>query len=223
MLVLVIDTSTPAVTAGVVEIPVARGAVVVRAAHVVVGPRRHGEVLAPSIAAAFRDAGCTAADLTGVVAGVGPGPFTGLRVGLATADAVALAAGIPTYAVCSLDGIGARTAGDGVLVATDARRREVYWATYTDGARRAGPGVATPAGLAARLGELGVLTMVGPGARAYEDVLGLRLGDVEYPAVAELAALAAERVRAAAPAEALVPLYLRHPDAVPPRDVVQPG
>src|SRR5690606_38799151 len=79
-------------------------------------------------------AGRRAADLAAIVAGDGPGPFTGLRVGLATAAAMAQALEIPVYGVCSLDGIGAVTAGEEgpVLVATDARRREIYWALYTD-------------------------------------------------------------------------------------------
>ena len=77
--------------------------------------------------------------------GCGPGPFTGLRVGMATAAAYGHALGIPVYGVCSLDAIGSnRTAGD-VLVVTDARRREVYWARYRDGLRIEGPAVDAPA------------------------------------------------------------------------------
>ncbi len=205
---------------GVVDVG---GAPEVIDSRVVVEARRHGEVLAPQIAASLVAAGLAVTDLTAVVAGVGPGPFTGVRVGLATAAAVALTAELPTYAVCSLDAISARVAGAGVLVATDARRREVYWAVYDDGVRRAGPDVATPGDLAARLGAVEVWTMVGPGAREYADAFGLPLaGGGDYPGVRELAILAADRIRSGAASEALVPLYLRRPDAVPPRDVVQP-
>ena len=84
------------------------------------------------------------ADLDAVVVGCGPGPFTGLRVGMATAAAYGHALGIPVHGVCSLDAIGVRTSGD-TLVVTDARRREVYWARYRDGVRIAGPAVNAPA------------------------------------------------------------------------------
>ena len=76
--------------------------------------------------------------------GCGPGPFTGLRVGMATAAAYGHALGVPVFGVCSLDAIGGQTAGE-VLVVTDARRREVYWARYADGVRVDGPGVAAAA------------------------------------------------------------------------------
>lgn len=234
MLVLVVDTSTPAVTAGLVDVssPIGGQPVVhVLARRVVIEPRRHSEVLAPSVEAILSAAGVAMAEVSAVVAGAGPGPFTGLRVGLATAAAIGAARGIPTYAVCSLDAIGARLAVPGLLVATDARRREVYWATYGNGARREGPAVDAPAVVAARLLGSGVTAMAGPGARQYAEVLGLpfaaqdaagdgpeHLGDYpgDYPGVAELAGLAGTRVLAGAPGEQLVPLYLRSPDATPP-------
>ena len=93
--------------------------------------------------AALADAGLAVADLDAVVVGCGPGPFTGLRVGMATAAAYGHALGIPVYGVCSLDAIGVDTAGE-VLVVTDARRREVYWARYRDGVRVDGPAVSAP-------------------------------------------------------------------------------
>src|SRR5204862_198305 len=85
------------------------------------------------------------ADLDAVVVGTGPGPFTGLRVGMVTAAAIGDAVDVPVYGVCSLDAIavvaaapwfGGRT-GEGLLVVTDARRREVDWAAYDRGGRRA--------------------------------------------------------------------------------------
>ena len=84
------------------------------------------------------------ADLDAVVVGCGPGPFTGLRAGMATAAAYGHALDIPVHGVCSLDAIGVRTTGD-TLVVTDARRREVYWARYRDGVRTDGPAVNAPA------------------------------------------------------------------------------
>ena len=141
--VLVIDTATPAVTAG----GVARGGVdgaVLLGQRVTVDARAHAETLTPNVLGALADAQLTMADLQAVVVGCGPGPFTGLRVGMATAAAYGHALSIPVFGVCSLDGIGATTTGE-VLVVTDARRREVYWARYRDGVRVDGPDVAAPA------------------------------------------------------------------------------
>jgi tRNA threonylcarbamoyl adenosine modification protein YeaZ len=210
--VLVLDTATPAVTAAVVRLA---GSAELVSAQVAVDARRHGELLAPSVAAVLSDAGLAAGAVTAVVVGTGPGPFTGLRVGLVTAAAFADALSIPAYGVCSLDGLGGAVPGR-VLVATDARRREVYWAAYQDGARVAGPAVHRPAELAARLAALGVSVACGAGARQYADVLGLPVTGPDSPDPVALAAAAADRVRAGAPADPLSPLYLRHPDAVAP-------
>ncbi len=211
---LVLDTSTPAVTAAAVEIADS-GQVAVRAEQVGADPRRHGELLAPAVQAVLRDAGLTPADLSAVVAGVGPGPYTGLRIGLVTASALGNALAIPTYGVCSLDAIGyAAPPGAGpVLVAADARRREVYWATY-DGQRTrvTGPAVDRPADI----GTAGCTLACGAGAVMYADVLGLPTGPPLFPPASALAALAAARVTGRAPAERLTPLYLRRPDATEP-------
>jgi tRNA threonylcarbamoyl adenosine modification protein YeaZ len=206
--VLVVDTSTSAVTAAVAS--VADG-VSVLAARVTVDGRAHGELLAPQVSAVLAEAGVAPSDLVAVVAGVGPGPFTGLRVGLVTAVAFSQALGIPAYGVCSLDGLGYGSTGR-VLVATDARRKEVYWALYADGVRLDGPAVAKPADV-----SVDAARAFGDGALRYADVLGLPVADEpRYPSPAALAALAADRVRAGAPGEGLTPLYLRRPDAVIP-------
>lgn len=213
---LVLDTATPAVTAAVVRV---RDRLVEPVAvRVAADARRHGELLAPSIAAVLADAGIAAVDLAAVVVGTGPGPFTGLRVGLVTAAAFADALAVPAYGVCSLDGLGGAVRGvhSRVLVATDARRREVYWAVYENGVRVAGPAVDRPAELADRLAGLGVGLACGAGARQYADVLGLPVTGPDSPDPVALAAVAADRVRSAAPADPLTPLYLRHPDAAEP-------
>src|SRR5258707_14173752 len=139
-LVLALDTSTPAVTAGIVR----REDLVVLAERVTVEARAHAERLTPNVLAALGDAGLTMADLDAVVVGCGPGPFTGLRAGMASAAPYGHALGIPVHGVCSLDAIGVLTTGE-TLVVTDARRREVYWARYRDGVRTDGPAVNAPA------------------------------------------------------------------------------
>ncbi|HET8661191.1 MAG TPA: tRNA (adenosine(37)-N6)-threonylcarbamoyltransferase complex dimerization subunit type 1 TsaB [Micromonosporaceae bacterium] len=212
-LIAVIDTATPAVTAAVAEVTAA--GTVVLAERTTVDARAHGELLAPQLAAALAEAGAVPGDLAAVVAGTGPGPFTGLRVGLVTAAALADTLGVPAYGVCSLDALGLGAAGV-TLAATDARRKEIYWAVYAGGARRAGPAVGRPGDVADLLGGLGVVRAVGEGARRYAGVLGLPVDGPDHPPPAALAALAADRVRAGAPPEPLTPLYLRRPDAVEP-------
>ncbi|RIV38632.1 tRNA (adenosine(37)-N6)-threonylcarbamoyltransferase complex dimerization subunit type 1 TsaB [Micromonospora radicis] len=215
MLVLVVDSSTPAVTAALVE--VTADGVTSRAQRSTVDARAHGELLAPQVDGVLAEVGARPAELGAIVAGLGPGPFTGLRVGLVTAATMSQVLDIPAYGVCSLDGIGhPAAAGEPVLAASDARRREVYWAVY-DGAgqRLVGPEVGAPSVAAERARELAVTVAVGDGAHRYADVLGLPLrAEPRYPDPHALAVLAAERIRAGAPGDPLTPLYLRRPDAV---------
>ncbi|WP_238997172.1 tRNA (adenosine(37)-N6)-threonylcarbamoyltransferase complex dimerization subunit type 1 TsaB, partial [Mycolicibacterium sp. CBMA 361] len=157
--------------------------------------------LTPNVVAAVADAGIAFADLSAVVVGCGPGPFTGLRVGMATAAAYGHALGIPVYGVCSLDAIAPGTPGE-LLVVTDARRREVYWARYRDGVRVDGPAVSAAADVPA---ESGAVT--GPAVQAA--LFSLPSLAMEYPTVAGLVT-AADWDQ---PPGALVPLYLRRPDA----------
>ena len=175
-------------------------------------PRGHAEVIGSLIEQALAEASASPADITHVAAGMGPGPFTGLRVGLVTAASMGQALGIPTYGVCSLDALG-RAAGPGrVLVATDARRREVYFATYSDGHRTTDPDVARPADV-----KVDADRAVGEGALTYSEVFGLPIDEILlYPPGVALVAIAADRIRAGAPGERLTPLYLRRPDAVVP-------
>lgn len=144
--VLAIDTSTPAVIVGVLHRR-DDGAIETVGQRVAVDTHAHAELLTPNVLGVVDDAGLTLRDIDAVVVGCGPGPFTGLRVGIATAAAYGHALGVPVHGVCSLDGIGNQTCGE-VLVVTDARRREVYWARYSDGVRGDGPGVAAPADVA---------------------------------------------------------------------------
>lgn len=199
-LVLVIDTATAAVTAAVVRHGDGQ---TLLAQRITDNPRAHAESLTPNVLAALEDSDVRMAQLDAVVVGCGPGPFTGLRVGMATAAAYGHALDIPVYGVCSLDGIGGATAGE-VLVVTDARRREVYWARYRDGVRVAGPAVDA----AADVPVDGVEAVAGSAVHAAQ--FGLPVIGPEVPSAAELVAAVADF---AAEPEALVPLYLRRPDA----------
>ena len=145
MLVLALDTATSAVTAGLLWLPAA-GSPEVLAERVTVDARAHCELLMPSVCSVLATAGVSMRDLDAVVCGVGPGPFTGLRVGMVTAAALGDALGLPVFPVCSLDAIAYRAGtGSPLLVITDARRREVYWARYDEsGARIDGPHVDRP-------------------------------------------------------------------------------
>lgn len=207
MLVLALDTSTPAVAAGLVE--VTDSGCRLRAESVVVDGKRHGELLALGAREVLAGARADA-----VVAGTGPGPFTGLRVGLVMAAALSDAWGVPAYGACSLDGLAAPSAA----AVTDARRREVYWARYDAAGRRAeGPFVDAPAVVAARLrGVVGRLRGAGAALHAAA-FAGFVLDDEQpYPSLLALVEAVAERARAGAPSDPLTPLYLRRPDAVEP-------
>jgi tRNA A37 threonylcarbamoyladenosine modification protein TsaB len=123
---------------------------------------------------------------------------------------------IPTYGVCSLDAIGS-SAGGTTLVATDARRKEIYWCLYRDGVAITPPAVDRPAHVAQSLAGTDVVAAVGDGALRYADLLPFPvLDEPRYPSPVALARLAADRVLGGAPGEVLTPLYLRRPDAAQP-------
>lgn len=203
MLVLALDTATPTLLAGVARWTPDGGAEVL-AERAVPSGTKHAELLTPAITAVLADAGLTMGDLGAVVTGLGPGPFTGLRVGVVTAAAIADARGLPVVGVCSLDavGSGART------VVTDARRKEVYWAAYdADGRRVDGPSVVRPEELDH------------PGPFVGDPAFAERLGaPVDRAEVTTAGLLRAAGPQLADPSSAgpLLPLYLRRPDATPP-------
>lgn len=207
MFVLAIDTSTPAVTVGVVELTDVVERTV--AARVTVDARRHAELVSPQISACLAAAGLTPADLDAVVVGVGPGPFTGLRVGMATGAAFADALSIPVYPVCSLDAIAVELGHCDALIVTDARRREVYWARYSGGRRIEGPSVGEP-----RSVDPGAAEVVA-GSASHVDLFDLPVEPLESPAPLGLVRAARTELLAARPPQPLVPMYLRRPDATP--------
>jgi tRNA threonylcarbamoyl adenosine modification protein YeaZ len=205
VLVLAFDTATPAVTVAV------GNPERVLACQTTVDARRQGELLAVSIRKVLAESGVATSDLDAIVAGAGPGPYTGLRVGLVTARVLGSALGVPAYGVCTLDVIAAdavpAAAGREFLVATDARRREVYWARYSPaGQRLSGPGVAAPATLPSSLAA------AGEGAIAYPGLLGAPIPP-RYPSAATAVLLCAKRLAAGDSLPPAEPLYLRRPDA----------
>ena len=205
MLLLAFDTATSAVTVALHD-----GDAVVAQESAVDG-RRHGELLAVFIEKALRSIGAGRGDLTAVAVGTGPGPYTGLRTGLVTARVLASALQIRIDGVCSLDVIAAaaqaEAAGAEFLVATDARRREVYWARYrATGQRSYGPAVSRPADLPSGLAVAGEAVLIYP-------ELSDRPLNPPFPAAAQLAAIAAGRLARGEPPQPAVPLYLRRPDA----------
>ena len=205
-MLLAFDTATPAITVALHD-----GERVV-AQHTVVDARRHGELLAPGITAVLDEAWIPRQDVTAVAVGVGPGPFTGLRVGLVTARTLGAVLQIPVYGVCTLDVLAAQAVDEGAvaepfLVATDARRKEVYWASYdAEGTRLDGPHVDRPAELATPR------PVVGAGALLYPEAFSRPIAP-EHPSAAVLAeVVTAERAELLDPE----PMYLRRPDVAAP-------
>lgn len=205
------DTATPAVTVALHD----GDSVVAESSQV--DARRHGELLLPAVDRVLKQAGLTLDAVTGLVVGVGPGPYTGLRVGLATAASFSSALGVPVHGLCTLDGLAYAAGIDGPFaVATDARRKEVYWARYADARTRVtDAAVDRPADIAERLAGLPV---VGAGARLYPEAFPDARAP-EHQSAAALAALAAERL-AAGDGGFLdpLPMYLRRPDAQVPKN-----
>ncbi len=216
-----------------------------RAAHTVrvAQDRQHAELLAPLIAEALSAQEAVADDVSTVVVGTGPAPFTGLRAGIVAARTFAFARRIPIWGVPSLDALAQQAVLRGfasdhrtLVVLTDARRREVYWARYdamapgeSDQVSGAGtlPGRSAPSGVARLLSgpevarpqsliETGVLSdavVVAAGRIAAVEVAGISLASEDLwvdPAV--LAEIAQERHTKEVPLPT-EPLYLRRPDA----------
>lgn len=196
-LVLALDTST------VVNVGLAQGQRVLATASVA-DQMAHAEQLMPLISDCLDDAGVRPDDLGRLIVGLGPGPFTGLRVGVATAHVLSYALQLELRGVCSLDVFAAQFAGASAgdfVVATDAKRREVYWAHYgADGVRLGEPRVSQP-------GDVPRLPTIGPAADLHKD----QLQAVPGPRAMDPGMLATRG--AMLPDAGHEPLYLRHPDA----------
>lgn len=218
-MLLALDTSTDVVTVAVHDgtrlVGHAMGS----------GVRRHAEMLAPLVSQVLGQAGVVGSDLDRIVVGAGPGAYTGLRVGLVTAQTLALAWSVPVTGACSLDALAvqacsdhAERMSDGLLVVTDARRAQVFWARYTAEARRvAGPAVGAVETVPARH-----LPAVGSGALAN----GHLLHDVREPVGPDAAWLARGLIDGRIAPQPVQAIYLREPDvtiAGAAKPVLQPG
>ena len=213
-LVLAIETATPRCSVAVGH------EAGLAASFSVERDRRHVEALVPAIAAACRAAGLALADLDALAVDIGPGLFTGMRVGIATAQALGLALGLPVHPVCSLDVLAHpfRHAGPPVASVVDARRGEVFRALHRAGVPLAGPACIAPSALAAELAGLGAGLAVGDGAFRHRAVLEAAGAEVVAAMPSAESALELALVAIAAGAPGLDPgqvqaLYLRAPDA----------
>lgn len=211
MLILGLDTATSVTTVALAEVSGERCRVLVERSHL--DARRHGEVLPVQLDAVLADGGVQAAELALVAVGTGPGAFTGLRVGLATAQTLGLALAIPVHGVCTLDTLAWATGRrDPFAVVTDARRRELFWARYDDaGTRRGEPAVATPLAASAAVDGLPVVAPRGtPLLEPFGDV-----APSELPRAAALCELVARRLALGVAPDPARPRYLRRPDVTP--------
>ncbi len=207
VLLLALDTATPAVTVALHD------GTRVLAESRQVDARRHGELLLPAVDRVLAEAGHRLDAVSDIVVGVGPGPYTGLRVGLVTAATFGSVLGVPVHGLCTLDGL-AHASGltEPFVVATDARRKEVYWARYENARTRlTDPAVDRPADLA---DQVAGVPAVGAGAVLYDTVFtGVRREAPEHQSAGALADLAALKLAAGEELLPPQPLYLRRPDA----------
>lgn len=209
MLVLAIDTATPDLVTGLVDTDTQQ-----TWENTLHSTRHHNEVLVPCVQELLATAQSSFEHLGAIVVGCGPGPFTGLRVGMATAQAFGDALDIPVHGICTHDAIAtaarrAHPRAKNILICTDARRRETYWAGYQDGTRTQGPGVIKPESLDCSSYDL-------------ISIPAVMREKFELPSSAQIIEQAPtpwamiENVCLGSTPAPLVPLYLRRPDAVEP-------
>lgn len=204
MLALGIDTATGDLVVGVGDVDKQQAL-----AESITETRAHNERLMPAVEDVLAQAGIGFGDLGAVVVGCGPGPFTGLRVGMASASALGQALSVPVHGVVTHDAVAAQIAAKRVLVVTDARRREVYWGLYEGGRRVAGPAVCAPGAVPVERADV---VSVPPHLASQLEV---EAGEMIHLSPNTLGLLRAADF-SAAPGP-LVPHYLRRPDAVEPK------
>lgn len=233
MQILTIDTSAIASAALLSFDPEdPQGLVTVEANFATADTRSHAEVLAPGVQSLFADPVAQGPKLAAIVVGVGPGPFTGLRSGIAMARTLAFAWNVPLWGLMSLDALAwdvvaarknsaendaetdlALLVEDEFVVATDARRKEVYWARYTDGGELlSGPTVGPAA-------EIPPLPVYGTGAGLYAQELSVNgcvidsAMEAQQPTARSLGLMAAHKIQRGITLSDTTPLYLRESDA----------
>ena len=202
----------------------------IRAHSMLASDRRHAESVAPMIQFVLQQADATMADLSAIAVDVGPGLFTGMRVGIASAASLAWALELPVVPVCSLDALAMNAEwSDNVVAASlDARRGEVYWSLYrmrgvgVEPLRLTEPVVSSPEDMAVHLADRGEdITCVGTGfirhAALFEDVpWAMMAGEPHaFPTAQKVVVLASHRIAADDTVQAgeITPMYLRAPDA----------
>jgi tRNA threonylcarbamoyladenosine biosynthesis protein TsaB len=191
--------------------------------------RRHGEMLTPMIQSVLREAGCTVHDVGSIAVDIGPGLFTGMRVGIATAKAMAEVLEADVLGVSSLEVVAhqASTEFDVIAAVIDARRGEVFWSLHRadDHEQLSTARAGSPEECLASIADRGQsVCLVGTGVTRYRQVFddGLRLAvpDFEFapesthvPMATTVAVIATSRLVDAVSVDELVPMYLRAPDA----------
>lgn len=217
--VLGIDTSAAACS-----VAVWRDGAVLAAARLAM-TRGHAEALMPMIEKAMHEAGLAYGDLAAVAAVRGPGAFTGIRIGLAAARGLALAANIPAIGISTFDAVAAavpEAAREGrvLVVAIDTKRADLYRQCYDSTLQPLGDaGVVAPGEAAASLAP-GQLCLAGDGAEILRAALASRAADIRMaafapPDAAIVAQLGAAALARGAPFPPPEPLYLRAPEATP--------
>ena len=191
--------------------------------------RRHGEMLTPMIQSVLREAGCTVHDIGNIAVDIGPGLFTGMRVGIATAKAMAEVLEANLVGVSSLEVLAhqATTEFDVIAAVIDARRSEVFWSLHRadDREQLSSARAGSPEECLASITERGQsVCIIGTGVARYRQVFddGLRLAVPDFalapestylPTATTLAVIATSRLVDAVSVDELVPMYLRAPDA----------
>ncbi len=227
MNVLGLDTSTAAAAACLIRGD-GRAFEVTPGARDLTGPPAHARELMPAVARVIADAELDFGDLDAVAVGTGPGAFTGLRIGIATARALAAARGLPLRPVSSLAALAAGVDAPLALAVLDARRGEVFAALHERVERRWAPFVSPPEALAEHVLAAGLTPVaVGDGAIRYRrelEAAGARIPPEESPCHVVRALAVCRLAMHVAPVapEAVLPEYLRMPDAVPPLQTPRP-
>ena len=185
------------------------------------GPPAHARELMPSVARVLREANLTYADLDTIAVGVGPGTFTGLRIGVATARALAQAEQIPVHPVSSLAALARGIDADYRLPLIDAKRGEVFAALYRGDEELWPPFAAAPEHVIQQVREAGLTVVAaGDGSLRFREVIeagGIAIGPAGAHAVRGLHICRLAERFPAVPPEAVLPNYLREPDAKPQR------